>query len=143
MGITHHTIAPIATCVTYKLLERVLLQRITVQIDEAIPVEQAAFQSGRGCCEQFLSLTSHIEYGFDKRYRTGRVFIDLKAALIRKHGLVHKLTNIIPCSKVASRTKQPHAHCETQQERKQGASVEQWPAARPCSGTSSVYHLYQ
>lgn len=90
-------------CVPYKLLERVILQRIGDQVDSAIPIEQAAFRLERGCCEQVLSLASHIEHGFDQKHKVGGVFVDLTAAFdtVWKHGLVLKLTRIVPCSRLA------------------------------------------
>jgi hypothetical protein len=51
-----------------------------------------------------LALTSYIESGFQKRLKTGVVFVDLTAAYdtVWKDGLIHKLYNVIPCGKMVS-----------------------------------------
>jgi hypothetical protein len=51
-----------------------------------------------------LALTSYIESGFQKRLKTGVVFVDLTAAYdtVWKDGLIHKLYNVIHCGKMVS-----------------------------------------
>jgi hypothetical protein len=51
-----------------------------------------------------LALTSYIESGFQKRLKTGVVFVDLTTAYdtVWKDGLIHKLYNVIPCGKMVS-----------------------------------------
>jgi hypothetical protein len=51
-----------------------------------------------------LALTSYIESGFQKRLKTGIVFVDLIAAYdtVWKDGLIHKLYYVIPCGKMVS-----------------------------------------
>ena len=89
-------------CCLYKLLERLILTRITPYIDSAIPVQQAGFRSRRDTTEQVLALTSHIEAGFEKKLKTGAVLIDLSAAYdtVWTGGLMLKLAKIIPCKKI-------------------------------------------
>jgi hypothetical protein len=55
-------------------------------------------------CDQVLALTSYIDSGFQKRLKTGVVFVDLTAAYdtVWKDGLIHKLYNVIPCGKLVS-----------------------------------------
>jgi hypothetical protein len=63
--------------VVYKILVRLILQRIQPLIDAAIPVSQAGFGKNRNCTEQVMALTSHIEAGFERKLKTGTIFIDL------------------------------------------------------------------
>lgn len=64
----------------YKFLERLILNRIAQTIDTILLVVQAGFRIKRSCCEQVMSLTAFIETGFQKRLKTGAVFIDLSSA---------------------------------------------------------------
>jgi hypothetical protein len=61
----------------YKLLERLILQRIQPLIEAASPIHQAGFRS---CTEQVIALTTHIEVSFQRQLNTGVVFVDLSAA---------------------------------------------------------------
>jgi Reverse transcriptase (RNA-dependent DNA polymerase)/Endonuclease-reverse transcriptase len=89
--------------VVFKLLERIILQRIQPLIDEKIPTSQAGFRKHRSCTEQVLALTSHIEAGFQRKLKTGAVFIDLTAAYdtVWREGLMLKFMRIVPCTKLA------------------------------------------
>src|ERR1700712_2366189 len=62
------------------------------------------FCAGRNCCDQVLALSTHIEKGFQKRLKTGAVFLDLTAAYdtVWKDGLIHKLYKIVSCKRVVS-----------------------------------------
>lgn len=66
--------------VSYKLLERLILNRIQPTLDKHIPIEQAGFRNNRGCVEQVLALTTLIEAGFQRKLKTNVTFIDLSAA---------------------------------------------------------------
>jgi hypothetical protein len=96
---------PIALlCTTFKLLERVLLARLTPLLDPAIPNEQAGFRQGRSCCDQVTSLTSYIESGFQKKLKTGAIFMDLSSAYdtVWREGLIYKLSKIIKCQRLVA-----------------------------------------
>lgn len=82
-----------------KLMDRVILKRISPIIEKAIPSYQAGFRRSRDCCEQVAALTSHIEKCFNERQKAGAAFIDLITAYdtVWKHGLLNKLAKIIPC----------------------------------------------
>ena len=88
-------------CCLYKLLERILLTRLTPMIDEKIPVNQAGFRPTRSTTEQVLALTTLIESGFEKKEKTGVVLIDLSAAYdtVWNDGLKLKIAKTIPCQK--------------------------------------------
>jgi hypothetical protein len=57
-----------------------ILQRIQRLINVVVPVLQAGFRENRSCTEQVIALTPHIEAGFQRKLKTGVVFIDLTAA---------------------------------------------------------------
>ena len=67
-------------CHTYKLFERLILNRIAEDVDAKLIPEQAGFCPGKSCTSQLLNLTEHIEDGYEKRLITGAVFVDLSAA---------------------------------------------------------------
>ena len=85
-----------------KLDEILIRNRIEPLVTRKIPVEQAGFTKGRSCCDQVQSLTNFIEQGFQRRLKTGVVFIDLTAAYdtIWRRGLVYKLMKVIACRSV-------------------------------------------
>lgn len=89
-------------CITYKLLERVILTRISPLLDCTLPPEQAGFRPGRDCCDQVLSITADIEKGYQENLKTGSVFIDLSSAYdtIWKKGLLLKISSIIKSRKI-------------------------------------------
>ncbi|UYV84687.1 hypothetical protein LAZ67_X003096 [Cordylochernes scorpioides] len=89
-------------CIPYKILERIILNRISPIIEEYLPIEQAGFRPGRNCAEQTLALTTTIEDGFQKKIKTGAVFVDLTAAYdtVWREGLLYKLSKIINCKNI-------------------------------------------
>jgi len=66
-------------CHTYKLYEKMILNRIKTQIDQQIVPEQAGFRPGKTCTGQILNLCQHID-GFENKKITIVVFIDLTTA---------------------------------------------------------------
>ncbi|KAI0212708.1 putative RNA-directed DNA polymerase from transposon BS [Lamellibrachia satsuma] len=67
-------------CHTYKLFERLILNRLAAHVDEKLIPEQAGFRPGKSCTSQLLNLTEHIEDVYEKCLITGAVFVDLSAA---------------------------------------------------------------
>ena len=67
-------------CHTYKLFERLILNRLAAHVDEKLIPEQAGFRPGKSCTSQLLNLTEHIEDGYEKCLITGAVLVDLSAA---------------------------------------------------------------
>lgn len=53
--------------VVYNTFERLLLSRFIDKLEKIMPKEQASFVRGRRCSEQVLSLTTHIENGFQNK----------------------------------------------------------------------------
>jgi hypothetical protein len=91
--------------VVYKILERLILQRIQPLIDA---VSQAGFRKNRSCTEQVMALTSHVEAGFERKLKMGTIFIDLTAAydMVWRDGLMLKFMRVVSCFKISS---QKHA----------------------------------
>jgi hypothetical protein len=89
--------------VVYKILEHLILQRIQPLIDAAVPVSQVGFWKNRSCTKQVMALTSHIEAGFERKLRTGTIFIDLTAAYdtVWRDGLMLKFMRVVSCSKIS------------------------------------------
>ena len=81
---------------TYKLFERLLLNRIGPVIDELLIPEQAGFRPGKSTTSQVLNLTQYIEDGFEEGKVTGVVFVDLSAAYdtVNHRCLLHKILEI-------------------------------------------------
>src|SRR5206468_3828177 len=81
--------------VSYQLLERLVLQRITPTVEALLSPDQAGFRHGRSTCDQVAALTTYIENGFQKELMTGAVFLDLTAAYksVWHTGLLAKLTH--------------------------------------------------
>lgn len=88
--------------VVFKLFERLLYNRIAMDIDKLVPDVQAGFRPKRSCAEQVLTLTNHIEAGFQLKMKTGVVFIDLTAAYdtVWKMGLLYKLIKAVRCLRI-------------------------------------------
>lgn len=99
---SYRPIALLSVC--YKLLERLIYNRIYKAIDRITPTFQAGFRSKRSCCEQVLALTSMIEAGFQKGRKTFVAFVDLTAAYdtVWLEGLLLKLNRVVQCSKLTS-----------------------------------------
>ena len=87
--------------ICYKILERVVYNRIASEIQSITPNDQAGFMPKQSCCDQVLALTTHIEAGFQDKLRTAVVFVDLSSAFdtVWKNALLLKLIKVIPCKK--------------------------------------------
>ena len=60
---------------TYKLYERMILNRIAHTIDQHLIKEQAGFKAGKSCTSQLLNLTQHIEDGYQECKITRTAFV--------------------------------------------------------------------
>ena len=67
-------------CVPFKILERVILSRITPCVEKCLPDFQAGFRAGRSTIDQVLQLCSTIQDGFQLKQKTAVAFVDLTAA---------------------------------------------------------------
>jgi len=85
-------------CVSYKLLERLLLFRLEPVVDPQLPTEQGGFRRNRSTVQQVVKLTSDIEDSCEGRRKAGLVLVDLTAAYdtVWHQGLALKLLQTIP-----------------------------------------------
>jgi hypothetical protein len=67
-------------CHTYKMFERMVLNRINHKIDGKFIKQQAGFSTGKSCTGQILNLVEKIEKSYENKVITSAVFIDLIAA---------------------------------------------------------------
>ena len=83
-------------CHTYKLYERMILNRIAPTIERHLNKEHAGFRRGKSCTIQLLNLTQHIEDGSQESIITGTAFVDPSAAYdtVNHRLLIQKLFNI-------------------------------------------------
>ena len=85
-------------CHTYKLYERLILNRIAPAIEEHLIKDQAGFRHGKSCTSQLLNLTQH-----NRRWLPGRkYFMVLSAAYdVGNHSpLIQKINNATQDSKL-------------------------------------------
>jgi len=75
---SYRPISLLSTC--YKLLERLILHRVSPEVEKLLSPEQAGFRRNRSTCKQVAALTTHIENGFQQQLKTCAVFLDLTAA---------------------------------------------------------------
>ena len=82
-------------CHTYKLYERLILNRINPTVESPLIKEQPGFRPGESCTSQLLNLTQHIEDGYQNRMITGAAFVDLAAAYdtVNHRILIQKIVN--------------------------------------------------
>lgn len=85
-------------CISLKLYERLIYNRIQPIAETVLPNEQAGFRPGRSCLDQVALLTEDIELAFDQKLKTGIVLVDLSAAYdtVWHRGLTLKLLKTIP-----------------------------------------------
>ena len=90
---------------TYKLSERLLLNRIGPTVGDPLVSEQAGFCPGKATTSQLLNFCQYIEDGFKEGKVTGRVLVYLSAAYntVNHTCFLHKilvLTKVIRLTKL-------------------------------------------
>ena len=82
-------------CHTYKLYERLIINRVSPLLEQLLIKEQAGFRPGKSCTSQLLNLARHIEDGYQRGKITGAAFVDLSAAYdtVNHRILIQKLYN--------------------------------------------------
>ena len=85
-------------CVSYKILERLIYNRVKPIVDPLLPREQARFQHGKSTVDQVVLLTQNIEDSFEAKKKAGAAFVNLRAAYdtIWHRGLTCKLLRLLP-----------------------------------------------
>ena len=63
-------------CHTYKLYERMILNRIAPVVEQRLIKEQAGFRTRKSCTSQLLNLTQHIEDGYQRGMITGAHYVE-------------------------------------------------------------------
>jgi hypothetical protein len=96
LAASYRPISLLSVC--YKLLERLVLQRISPTVESVLSPDQAGFRKHRSTCDQVSALTTYIENGFQRNLKTGAVFLDLTAAYdtVWHTGLLAKLSKNMP-----------------------------------------------
>ena len=97
MASSYRPISLLSMC--YKPRERIILHRISPTVDEILNIEQAGFRPGISTHDQVLALTTYVENGYQRRDKTGVVFLDLTAAYdtVWHKGMLVKLSKVLPC----------------------------------------------
>ena len=85
-------------CIPFKLMDRLILNRIKHTVEAYLPHEQAGFREGRSTTDQVTLLTEDIEAGFQCKEKCGVVLIALSAAYdtVWHRGLNLKFLKVIP-----------------------------------------------
>lgn len=96
---SYRPIALLSVC--YKLLERLLYNRISNDLMDRVPDYQAGFKPNRSCTDQVLALTTFIEKGYQQCLKTSVAFVDLTAAYdtVWRQGMIYKLLKTTGCIK--------------------------------------------
>ncbi len=133
--------------VCFKLLERLVLYRISPVLEKTITDEQAGFRQGRSTGDQVLALTTYIENGFQQNQKTGTVFLDLTAAYdtVWFAGLLLKLSKVLPCWVVEAIELFFHDRCFSSTYGRQKQLLEKTSKRTPTGirpVSESLQHLY-
>ena len=82
-------------CHTYKLSERLILNRVRPVVNKLLIPEQAGVCHSKSTTSQILNLTQFIEDGFEEMKVTGVVLVDLSAAYDTvNHRHLHKILKL-------------------------------------------------
>ena len=95
----HRSYRPISLlCVPYKILERLICNRVKPIVDPLLPKEQAGFLLGKSTVNQVILLTQNIEDSLEVKKKAGPVFVDLTAVYdtVWHRGLTCKLMRLLP-----------------------------------------------
>ena len=136
-------------CHTYKLFERLILNRIAEHVDAKLIPEQAGFRPGKSCTSQLLNLTEHIEDGYDKCLITGCCLRGLVCCL--RHGQPPTPPQQNARDDWRRSPDRPDMHHAGKQTLLRGAERDEeplatttkWTTTGKCTGTDVVQHLHQ
>lgn len=96
----------VVVSVTYKVLSRVVLNRLTTTVDPLLRKEQAGFRKGRDCADQIFTLRQIVEQSIEWSSTVYANFIDFTKAfdsvnrptlrrILGHYGIPDKLVSII------------------------------------------------
>ena len=85
-------------CVTYKILERLIYNRVERIVDPLFRKEEVGFRHGKFTVDQVVFLRQNIEDSFEAKKKAGAMFVNLTAACdtIWHRGLICKLLRLLP-----------------------------------------------
>ncbi|KAL3281617.1 hypothetical protein HHI36_004823 [Cryptolaemus montrouzieri] len=102
LGKIQNFLVVIDLSVSFKILERLLYQRLQPIIDRALSTSQGGFRKNWNCSDQVLGLSTFIGTGFQCNLKISAVFVDLSSAYdtVWKDGLVYELFEVVQCGKI-------------------------------------------
>ena len=136
-------------CHTYKLFERLILNRVAPFVDEHLIPEQAGFGAGKSCTSQRLNLTQFLEDGYEEGLIIGAAFVDLSAAYdtVSHRILTRKLFEITQDVRLTELIQnicyQTDVFRGPRWQTQQMAQTEKWPSTRQRPCPSAVQHYIQ
>ncbi|GBO18646.1 putative RNA-directed DNA polymerase from transposon BS [Araneus ventricosus] len=78
-----------------KIFEKIILSRLKEECHDLsiIPNEEYGFRAGHGCIHQLLRVTNNVTQGFNHKFHTGGVSLDIRKAFDRiwHNSLIYKL----------------------------------------------------
>ena len=85
-------------CTSYKIIERLIYNRVEPIVDPLPRREQAEFRHNKSTVDQVVLLTQNIEDSFEAKKKAGAVFVNLTAAYdtVWHRGLTCKLLRLLP-----------------------------------------------
>ena len=135
-------------CHTYKLYERMILNRLAPVVGQRLIKQQTGFRTGMSCTSQLLNLTQHIEDGYQRGMITGAAFVDLSAAYdtVNHRILIQKLYNITQdsplCRVIQNMLSSRRFYVELNNELSTDGETEGRPATGKCPVPHPFQHLH-
>ena len=85
-------------CVPYKILERMIYNRVEPIVDPLFPKKQAKFRHRKSTVDQVVLLTRNTKDFLRQKMKAGAVFVNLTAAYdtFWHRGLTCKLLRVLP-----------------------------------------------
>ena len=135
-------------CHTYKLYERLILNRVSPLREQHLIKEQTSFRPGKSYTIQLLNLTQHIEDGYHRGMLTGAAFVDQSAAYdtVNHRILIQKLYNTTKDSQLCrifqNMLSNRRFYVELNNERNRWRKQKNGLAPGVCPLTNPVQHLH-
>ena len=85
-------------CGSYKVLERLIYNRVEPIVDPLLSKKQAGFQHGKSTVDQVILLRQNIEDFFEAKKKAGAIFVDQTVAYdtVWHRSLTCKLLRLLP-----------------------------------------------
>ncbi|GBO13245.1 RNA-directed DNA polymerase from mobile element jockey [Araneus ventricosus] len=87
-----------------KIFEKIILSRLKEECHDLsiIPNEQYGFRAGHGCIHQLLRVTNTVTQGFNHKFYTGGVFLDIRKAFDRMRNRTFRVKLNLTLSDIGS-----------------------------------------